>query len=47
VIRGGGVDGDHCERDRRGGIGIGGAIGTIISIGVHGPRIGRSTFPRY
>lgn len=42
VIRGGGVDGDHCERDRprRGG------LGGMISINVQGP-MGRGTFPRY
>jgi hypothetical protein len=42
VIRGGGVDGDHCERDLPGGRGV----GTIISINVRGP-MGRPTFPRY
>lgn len=41
VIRGGGVDGDHCERDRGGRRG-----GGMISINVRGP-MGTSTFPRY
>jgi hypothetical protein len=43
VIRGGGVDGDHCERDR---MGRGRFPGGLISINVQGP-IGRGTFPRY
>lgn len=44
VIRGGGVDGDHCERDRMGRRGR--FPGGLISINVQGP-IGRGTFPRY